>query len=457
MTDFQTLAQFSAARVLNTMLEGMALAGFSWLLLRVVGRKNAMLRFTVWLMTLAAVVSLPFVPQTAASGAWHAAQLKFSSEFATTLFVAWATIATVLLLRLAISMRHLRQLRSKCESLDQSAYSDLVRVVPLNTYSRPGHPEGRRFDQPTEGSRVCRRIQLLVSDEVRVPTAIGFFRPAVILPRWALAELSAQELHAVVLHEVAHLRRWDDWTNLAQKIFKSLFFFHPAVWWIENRLSVEREIACDDMVLEQTNAKVYGASLVTLAEKAFAKKLRLQRPLALAQSALGRVRQTSLRLAQILDPARPRTKRAWTPALATMGTVLVLTVFLAQTSPEIVSFSGVSGKGTALTAASAVPQNISIATPLGTHVPAIRASQKISTRRASALIPARAKTRPAHKPDLMLAKANVAPQSPELLLFVQTTKVDGSGSAVWTLCVWRVTANNPAAAQTAERIVMSQI
>jgi len=78
-----------------------------------------------------------------------------------------------------------------------------------------------------------------------VPTAIGFFQPAVIVPAWTLRELSAEELHSVLLHELAHLRRWDDWTNLAQELVGALFFFHPAVWRIGSRLSLEREMACD--------------------------------------------------------------------------------------------------------------------------------------------------------------------------------------------------------------------
>ena len=95
-------------------------------------------------------------------------------------------------------------------------------------------------------------MKFLVSDDVRVPTALGFFRPAVVLPSWTLRDLSPDELKVIVLHELAHLRRWDDWTNLAQKFVKAIFFFHPAVWWIDSRLALEREIACDDMVLEQT-------------------------------------------------------------------------------------------------------------------------------------------------------------------------------------------------------------
>jgi beta-lactamase regulating signal transducer with metallopeptidase domain len=70
------------------------------------------------------------------------------------------------------------------------------------------------------------------------------------------------------LHELAHLRRYDDWTNLAQKLVKALFFFHPAVWWIEKQVSLEREMACDDAVLAETaSPRAYAECLAHLAEK----------------------------------------------------------------------------------------------------------------------------------------------------------------------------------------------
>src|SRR5262249_35762765 len=170
-----------------------------------------------------------------------------------------------------------------------------------------------------EEFRKSRPVSVLVSSQLDVPTAVGFFRPAVILPAW-LAESallseagSAVELHHAVLHELAHLRRRDDWTNLAQKIVKALLFFHPGVWWVERKLSLDREMACDDAVLAQTvSARAYAQSLAHVAEKSF-----LRRKIALAQAAVDRMRQLSFRVAQILseDKRHPRTTKVWKPAL----------------------------------------------------------------------------------------------------------------------------------------------
>ena len=151
-----------------------------------------------------------------------------------------------------------------------------------------------------------RRVSLCVSDRVSVPTAVGLFRPAVVLPTWTLSELSAGDLNSVLVHELAHLRRRDDWTNLLQKLVRAVFFFHPAVWWIESRLSLEREMACDEHVLANTeDPRAYAECLVSLAEKGF-----LHRAVMLAQGAVHRVKECSARVASDTRSGRPRTAQA---------------------------------------------------------------------------------------------------------------------------------------------------
>jgi hypothetical protein len=148
-------------------------------------------------------------------------------------------------------------------------------------------------------------------------------------------ELSSAELNQILLHELAHLRRWDDWTNLAQKIVKALFFFHPAVWWIEKRVSLEREMACDDAVLaESDDPRAYAECLVHLAERSV-----IRRGVALAQAAVGRIRQTTMRVAQILDVNRPvRTGSVWKPAVSLVAGFALLSVVGVSRAPQLVAF-----------------------------------------------------------------------------------------------------------------------
>jgi hypothetical protein len=196
-----------------------------------------------------------------------------------------------------------------------------------------------------------RGVKICVSGDVRVPTAIGFFRPTVLIPTWAIRTLSAAELNAIVLHELAHLRRWDDWTNLLEKSVRAVFFFHPAMWWAGTRLSLLREMACDDLVLAQTsNPRAYAECLVSLAEKSF-----LSRSLAMAHAAVNRMSETSRRVAEILDSNRPAGTRIWKPALGAVAMCSVAMLAVLSRTPNLVAFED------------------PVAAPLGRNTPIIRA------------------------------------------------------------------------------------
>ena len=91
---------------------------------------------------------------------------------------------------------------------------------------------------------------------------IGFFSPRILIPEELFERLTTMELEQIVLHEMGHLRRADDWMNLVQKIGLVLVPLNPALLWIERRLCFERELACDDAVLRSTRApKAYATCL----------------------------------------------------------------------------------------------------------------------------------------------------------------------------------------------------
>ena len=228
------------------------------------------------------------------------------------------------LIRVAVGFWHLRQLRKTCVRIDSASLDPLLRKTL------------QEFDSP-------RSVAVCVSDSLRVPTAIGFVSPLVVIPAWAMQELSPTELNTILLHELAHLRRWDDWTNLVQKVLGALLFFHPAVWWIEKKLALEREMACDDLVLARTESpRAYAECLVSLAEKSL-----LRRGLALAQAAVGRMRHMSLRVAQILDEKRPGATRVWRPAPALLAGISLAVVMIFSGAPRLVSFDNGSADRTA--------------------------------------------------------------------------------------------------------------
>ncbi|MFI4860033.1 MAG: M56 family metallopeptidase [Phycisphaerales bacterium JB063] len=81
------------------------------------------------------------------------------------------------------------------------------------------------------------------------PLLVGLFRPMILLPAAAVTQLTPAQLEAVIAHELAHLKRYDPWLLLFQRVVETLLFFHPMAWVVSRRMSAERENACDDMVL----------------------------------------------------------------------------------------------------------------------------------------------------------------------------------------------------------------
>jgi beta-lactamase regulating signal transducer with metallopeptidase domain len=118
---------------------------------------------------------------------------------------------------------------------------------------------------------LCRRLNLgqsvriLQSTMARAPMVMGWLSPVILIPGCVLSGLSPKELRTVIAHELAHIRRHDYLVNLVQAVFESLLFYHPAVWWISNRIRVEREYCCDDVALRMCrDALCYARALSTL-------------------------------------------------------------------------------------------------------------------------------------------------------------------------------------------------
>lgn len=116
---------------------------------------------------------------------------------------------------------------------------------------RPADPPWQeRLASLSRRLALSRPVKLMVSSAARVPMVIGWLRPAVVLPASALTGLTPEQVSALLAHELAHLRRRDDWVALAQALIELLLFYHPAVWWVSRALRAEREHCCDDVAVE---------------------------------------------------------------------------------------------------------------------------------------------------------------------------------------------------------------
>jgi beta-lactamase regulating signal transducer with metallopeptidase domain len=103
---------------------------------------------------------------------------------------------------------------------------------------------------------IKKTVKLLQSGYVKVPVVVGHLKPVVLLPVGLLAGLPAEQVEAILLHELAHIRRNDYVVNFLQIIAEAVFFFNPGLLWISSVLKEERENCCDDVALQQTNDKI---------------------------------------------------------------------------------------------------------------------------------------------------------------------------------------------------------
>lgn len=323
----QWFASVALDRLLFSLTGGTALAVLIALLIRLLPRKDSQTGFLIWFSALVATAALPLVlivgwPHSAAISEYvkHEA-LALPSSVAEYSLLIWLLVASAGLLRIAAGLWQLRRMRRKCQ------------LIGLDTL-----PQELACELGDNG--VGRQVQVLVSSEATMATAIGFFSPAIVVPQWLIEEGSPEDLKHVLLHELAHLRRWDDWTNLLQRILKALLFFHPALWWMERKIALHREMACDDAVLASAaSPQIYAQSLARMAERSF-----LRRQLALAQAVVGRAHQLTMRVTRILDPQRPAAARYWKPAVPGVLALALLCGAGFSWVPEMVTLEGVPGQ-----------------------------------------------------------------------------------------------------------------
>jgi beta-lactamase regulating signal transducer with metallopeptidase domain len=233
----------------------------------------------------------------------------------------WLAVSSVFIIRLAYSFEHLRKLRRDSHSVDSSTLA--------------------RFTALADALKLKRNVRYLLSDRVSSPLAVGLGSPAVIFPETLFTQLSNSEKDQIVLHELTHLKRYDDWGALAQQLLRALFFFNPAAIWISQRLDLERELACDESVVENMEAYLgspgaardYAGCLTRLAELSAE-----PRHSALAAGAFFSGKRLSLRVERILHSKfrfSPRFSRA---VVATLGLFIVGALVQFTLAPKVVAF-----------------------------------------------------------------------------------------------------------------------
>ena len=114
---------------------------------------------------------------------------------------------------------------------------------------------------------IKKKITFLQSRGIESPAVIGFLKPFLLIPVSFFTGVESICIEAILLHELAHIKRYDYLVNIIQLIVETLGFFHPAVWWISRQIRRERENCCDDFAVEILGDKlIFAKALVQLEE-----------------------------------------------------------------------------------------------------------------------------------------------------------------------------------------------
>lgn len=280
------VTHFAFSTLLNSLWEAPLVAFFTWLCLRATPRCTATTRYIAWLIALLAASILPLATanvqlvappahvrsapnaklaqparsapntqrtQTSArneapvSTAIQRPLVTLPQKVVLGVMWAWAVVAALLMLRLIAELLHLERFKRDALPLPFVYREALSRWTAAAGYGRD--------------TRVC------VSPHTDVPVAIGLFDAVILLPQQLLDQLSPSEIEHIALHELAHLRRRDDWFNALERVLVTLYFFNPVIRWIAAQMDVEREVACDDHVVDFTHeVRPYAHCLTRMAE-----------------------------------------------------------------------------------------------------------------------------------------------------------------------------------------------
>jgi uncharacterized protein YjbI with pentapeptide repeats/beta-lactamase regulating signal transducer with metallopeptidase domain len=235
---------------------------------------------------------------------------RLSHALALDALVVWGIGALIGLLGLVGSLVRVHGLKRRSSPLD----GELADELPWLTEIGPG-----------------REIYLRLSYETETPVAIGFRRPVILIPTELATADGLAAIEPLVLHEYAHLRRYDDWTNLLQRAIERIFWFNPVVWAVGRRIALEREIASDDAVVEKTGAPhAYATSLWKLA-----REMRMPEHAVVAPGALLTRKQISIRIEQLLDKNRSHLHRSPAAAFGVTCAALLAVAVVATSAPAV--------------------------------------------------------------------------------------------------------------------------
>jgi len=156
---------------------------------------------------------------------------------------AWLIGVAVMLLRAGHIMVGGARLRRQCRPLENEQILAIL-------------------EQLRKSVGITRRIRVAISEHISVPGVVGCIWPTLLLPASMISGVPMDDLHAILAHELAHIRRYDYLVNFCQMVIEAIFFFNPAVWWISQQVRLEREACCDQAGIAATGQSVRYAEVL---------------------------------------------------------------------------------------------------------------------------------------------------------------------------------------------------
>lgn len=137
--------------------------------------------------------------------------------------------------------------------------------IKLNGLQKPG-VEWKLFTQRVaKHMGINKTIKLWISQHIDVPATIGFIKPVILIPVASVNQLSAEQLEAIILHELSHIKRNDFLVNLFISLIETILFFNPFIVLLSKIIKRERENCCDDLVIQyQYDRHSYASALLSL-------------------------------------------------------------------------------------------------------------------------------------------------------------------------------------------------
>jgi beta-lactamase regulating signal transducer with metallopeptidase domain len=290
--------------LLHSLWQSLVVLAIAMAILRVIPGKHSSIRYIITTMSLLLVVAISvstFVvlsentntvhyPSPAASPSDHATAYMGSvatsiswlddttiivGQYMPFIVIIWFIGSLLFTLRLGGSWIFITRLKRKALPL-QNEWSERVRELALQL-------------------GVLRHVNLAMSSQIHVPAVIGYFKPVILIPVGMFSGLSTEQVEAIFIHELAHIKRHDYLVNVIQSFVEALFFFNPFVWILSGMIRREREHCCDDMVISfQHNPRMYALALAHLEE------MNVSQPV-LSLSLLGHKNELLNRIKRIME------------------------------------------------------------------------------------------------------------------------------------------------------------